>query len=290
MQDRWLVSLLLVVILLAGCVTTPQTPEAARDVAVAFLQARAGRNAAAAYSLLTPYARKAMDNSTVVDHLTHEAVQFTSVGVPIPRETGWVQVPIQNLTTRTEEFQVRWPEAHLTLRYDGRRWLVAWVDPLLSQAMLAYERSSFVEQLTLGRTIAEIDPYHYRGYLEQHFAYRGLKRYQDAEERLARAWESATPPQRVDVQDATARFKLSLGQTDEAIKSALAALEQAAPFIPATYSKRWEADTLVVLGRAFLAKGDRKAAEDVVRQALATDPHNGPLAIFRHNLTSSPNP
>jgi tetratricopeptide (TPR) repeat protein len=142
--------------------------------------------------------------------------------------------------------------------------------------------------LTDAHTIIDIDPYHYRGYLEEHFAYRGLQRLREAELAVLRAIQLATPVQQPDAYDAMARFKLNLKAPADAATFAQKALNVASPYIPATYSTRWEADTLVVLGRAQFAQGDRAGAEQTAKRASELDPFNGTLAIFRFTLNPPP--
>jgi len=282
--------LALMMVMLSGCRAAPQTPDAAVPVARAFMDAWVARDSSAIQGLLTEKARQAVGWNQITNHLRVRRIGYEGLGAPGRRGDAWVQVPVRNLTVRFEQSEVRWPEVRLTLHHDGRQWQVAWAEPLLEEAMLAYERGAYSEQLVIGRTIAEIDPYQYRGYLEQHFASRGLKRYREAELLLVRAQEAASPAQLPDVYDATARFKLSLGDASAAALRAKQALESAAPLIPSTYSKRWQADTLVVLGQALLKAGDRAGAEGAVRQAADADPENAPLAVFRKQMSAGTQP
>ncbi len=290
MNVRLLLLSLGLLAILAGCGAAPQTPDAALPAAREFLNARVKGNATAMYDLLTEAARKAMDRPTVAAWVRGESVAYDGLGAPIARDTGWVQVPVLGLVIKRGGDTVRWPEVRLTLRHNGDQWLVAWADPLMASATLAYGRSAYTEQFQVGRTITGIDPYHYRGYLEQHFAERGLKRYREAEMWLIRARERALGSQLADVDDAWARFKLELGQPADAAIAAQRSLDNAAAYIPETYSRRWQADTIVVLGRALLAAGDRTRAEAAAKQAAEIDPLNGTLAIFRQQLAAPPAP
>lgn len=279
----WLV---LTLVVLAGCGAVPQTPDTAVPVARTFMDAWVAGNAATMYPRLTQAARQAMTREVVAAHLRTQRVSYESLGAPGRRTGTWLQVPVRGLTIRLGDGEVRWPEVLLTLYHDGKQWQVAWAAPLMTQAMLTYESGAYADQLTIGQTIAAIDPYHYRGYLEQHFASRGLKRYREAELWLIRAQETATPAELPDVRDAAARFKLSLGDAYAAVVQARQALESAGPLIPATYSKRWQADTLVVLAQALWKTGDKAGTDEAVRQAAAADPENAPLAVFRSRLTT----
>lgn len=275
-------------ILMGGCGSTPPTPEAARAVAAHFVASLAARDDGAVYALLTEAARRSMDRESIAQYLSRYSVTYESVGGAVPRETGWAQAPVLGLVVTEPERTTRWSELPLTLHYEGGRWRVAWVEPLLKRALLEYEASNYIAELELGRTVVQIDPYHYRGYLEQHFANRGLNRLREAEWWLVRAKEVASAAQQPDVYDAQARFKLSLGSPEEAIRSARLALELATPLIPATYSRRWEADTLVVLARAQFFGGDRRGAEATAVRAAAIDPQNSPLAVLRMEMRSTP--
>lgn len=279
---------LTLLLVLGGCGATPPTPEAARAVAADFMASLAAGDETAVYDLLTEAARKSMDRVSVAQHLARYSVAYETVGAAVPRETGWVQAPVYGLVITEQERMTRWPELHLTLHHEGGRWRVAWVEPLLKRAFLEYEASNYIAGLELGRAIAQIDPYHYRGYLEQHFANRGLSRLREAEWWLLRAKEVAAPTQQPEVYDAQARFKLALGRADDAMRSAQLALDLAAPLIPGTYSRRWEADTLVVLARAQFSGGDRLGAESTAVQAAAVDPQNAPLAVLRMEMRSPP--
>lgn len=284
-KSRFLL-LALVLAWTAGCGKTPATEEAALATARSFWQARAARDAATLYSLLTDTAQSALTQSDLALFLEPERSAYASLGRPTARDPDWLQIPVHDLTVQRTAYRAQWAEYLLTLHYDGTRWRVAWAEPLMTTAMSLYQDGSFVDQLTLGKQIATIDPYHYRGPLEQHFAYQGLKRPREAEVMLVEALKLATAPQLPDIHDAAARFKLSLGLTREAAEHARRALALAAPYIPHLYPYRWEADTTVVLGRALLAAGDRDGAAGAVRRAAALDPHNGPLAMFVQALAA----
>lgn len=286
MQVKLLLLTLSIMVLLSGCGSTPQTPEAALPVAEDFLIARSKGDAGAVYDLLTEGAREAMERPAVSSWVRGESVRFAGLGAPIARDAGWIQVPVQDLVITRDGHTVRWPEARLTLRHDGDRWQVAWADPLLYDAAIAYANSNYTQALELGRTITEIDPYHYRGALEQHFANRGLRRFREAEVWLIAAREAALGPQLADVEDAWARFKLELQQPADAATAARRALDHAQTYIPETYSRRWQVDTMVVLGRALLQSGDRAGAQAIVAQAQELDPLNGALAVFRQQLAA----
>lgn len=284
-----LLMLLMVAGLLTACSPMPRTPEGALSVARDFLRARADRDARALHGALTAKAQKAMSRSDVANFLSQERVAYGAIGPVQERDHDWVQVQVHDLAITTHEQTVRWPEVWLTLHYEQDRWRVAWAEPLMSQAAQAYQNGLLGQELELGRTIVEIDPFHYRGYLEQHYAYRGLKHPREAEVRLVQAFERATPPQLPDVHDAMARFKLGLNQPAEALSHARQALEKAAPYIPYLYSARWQADVMVVAGRALLGTGDRAGAEEYARRAAQIDPDNASLAIF-HSQLNPPSP
>jgi tetratricopeptide (TPR) repeat protein len=282
--------LALVALSLAGCAKTPATPEAAVPVVRAFLQARQQGDSGALYTFLTPEAQKATTRSDVADYIRREQFTYGRIGAPVVRDAGWLQVPIADLSVTRPDGQTRWPEALLTLHHDGRRWGVAWIEPLAAAALSAYQNNRFGDELNLAHTIRALDPYHYRGALEYHYAYRGLKRLREAETALVEGGRLATPSQQADVADAWARFKLELNHPEDAIPQARAALQKAAPYTPFLYSNRWQADVLVVLGKALLARGDRAGAADAAARAGELDPENGSLAMFRWELARLPSP
>lgn len=278
--------MLLALTLLLGCSPVSTAPEASIQTAEAFLRARSVGDAAALHRLLTETAQESLPRAELSRFLASETFSYGSLGTPLARETGWVQIPVSQVRIAQPEREVIWSVYRITLHHDGRRWKVAWAEPLFERSLLAYGRNAYDEQLSLGKTISKIDPFHYRGYLEQHFSFRGLARRDEAEVWLDRAAEYATSPQQPDLLDATARFYLSLGQAAEARTAAERALQLASPNIPATYSRRWQVDTMVVLARAQLAMGDRVGATATADQALAIDPENGTLAVFRMKLTA----
>jgi hypothetical protein len=273
---------------LAGCSPAPATPEAALAVARRFMDARAAGDVGTVYGLLTDRARTAMPRSQAANFMRQQTVRYGGLGAPVAKGEGWVQVPVENLTLTSPDRQIRWPEALLSLHHNGRQWQVAWMEPLAAAAMSAYVNGTPSVELDLGRTIQEIDPYHYRGYLEIHFAYRELRRPREAEIWLTYAGERVTPYQVPDVEDAWARFKLSLDHPEDAIPHATAALTKAAPYMPGLYSPHWQADTLVVLAHAQLALGDRAGAAGTADKAAAIDPQNAQLAMFRLQLNAPP--
>lgn len=290
MKTRSLAVLMVLVCgwMLTGCAATPSTPEAAVATAQKFLQNRAARDAAAMQGQLTERARKAITAAEIRRYIQNEAFRFGALGAPVVLADGWVQVPVADYRIENAGQEIHWPEVRLTLHYADKHWYVAWAEPLAANARRAYENSQYGEELELGRAISAIDPYYYRGPLEIHFAYRGLKRLREAEAAILRAGELATPYQAPDVEDAFARFKMALGHPEDAIPRARAALEKAAPYAPGLYSERWQADVLVVLGRALLLRGDKAGAADVVGRAAALDPENAGLAMLRRELMGSP--
>ncbi|MFZ5825761.1 MAG: hypothetical protein ACOY94_15800 [Bacillota bacterium] len=292
MRHRISLALFLAVLLtlLPGCRAIPATPEAAAEAARAFMEARVGGDAAAVESMLTARARKEITRSQISLYLNEASTGYGGLGSPSPMEPGVVRIPVRDLTLTGRERSTRWPESWLTLRYEGDRWRVAWAEPLFNLAAQAYQNDRLVDELRYGHAIAAIDPYHYRGYLEQHFALRDLKRYRLAEVAINNALERAMPAQRPDVHDAMARFMLQVNAPAQALTHARQALDLAAPHTPDTYSTRWQADTLVVAARAALGLGDRTTAEALASQAAALDPQNAELAIFRHQLVATPPP
>lgn len=270
--------------ILAGCTAAPATPEAAAAAAEKFLQNRAAGNAGAMHGLLTAGAREAMTVSDISRFIRQESFAFGAVGAPVTVAEHWVQVTVSDYRVTTGGQEVRWPEARLTLAYEENRWHVAWTEPLAADAHQAYENGRFVDELDLARAIGEIDPYSYRAALERHFAYRGLKRLREAEAAIVQARELATAYEMPAVEDAFARFKLSLNQPGDAAALARGALEKAEPYVPGLYSYRWQADTLAVLSRALLAQGDRAGAEDAVTRALAVDPGNAWALVLSRSL------
>lgn len=276
-----LVSALLIWVL-AGCTAAPVTPDAAAAAAGRFLQSRAAGDAGAMHGLLTGRAREAMTVTDISRFVRRETFAYGALGTPVTVAENQVQVPVSDYRVTTGGQEVRWPEVRLTLVYEENRWRVGWTEPLAASARQAYDNSQFGESLELARAISQIDPHSYRASLERHFAYRGLKRLREAEVELVRARELATPYETPAVEDAFARFKLSLNQPADAARLAQGALEKAAPYVPGLYSYRWQADTLAVLGRALLVQGDRAGALDAVTRALGVDPGNaGALVLAR---------
>jgi len=275
----------LIFTLVIGCSPASRAPEASIEKAEAFLKYRAAGDATAMYRLLTEPTQKSFSRAQLAQFLAGESFDYDNLGAPVTRANGWVQIPVSRVRIAQPEREVVWSEYRITLHHDGTRWRVGWAEPLFEQSLLAYGRSAYNEQLRLGTIINEIDPYHYRGFLEQHFGYRGLARLDEAEVWLRRAADHATGPQLPDVLDATARLYLSRGEAEEARAAAERSLQLASSHIPATYSRRWQADTMVVLARAQLAFGDREAAILTADQASSVDPKNGPLAVFRLELT-----
>lgn len=288
MKLRSLIFLLLLIPFLSGCSRVPNTPEAARDAAEAFLQARAAGNTAALHAMLTDRAQRSMNRAVVARHLEAELIQYGSLGTPRERAENWVQVPVSELVIRTDEVEVRWPEVWLSFHYDGARWRAAWPEPLMNISAAAYQNGLYSEVLASGRAIAEIDPYHYRGYLEQHFGHRGLHQPREAERMLIRAFEHALPSQEPDLEDAMARFQLELKQPADAARRASAAIAKAMPYTPHLYSVRWHADTMAVLARAQQQSGNGAAAVETLNRALELDPGNAALAVLRRALATSP--
>lgn len=284
--NRLAVLMALLCLLMAGCGATPPTPEAAAAAAGRFLDARAAGNVAAMHGLLTERAAEEITQGMIARHIRGEQFQFGNLGAPVVVADGWVQVPVTDYHVSESGHAARWPEVRLTLHYENKRWLVGWVEPLTTLAQQAYENSQYGEGLDLARAIGEIDPYHYRGPLEVHFAYRGLLRVREAELALIKAAELATVYEQPNVKDAFARFKLSLGHPEDAISHARAALEQAEPFVPGLYSARWKADALVVLGRALLLTGDRAGAADAAARASQADPGNAGAAMLLRQLAT----
>jgi len=278
------ICLVLALSLIAGCSPVSTAPAASIETAEAFLKARAAGDAPTLHRLLTDTAQKSIARAELIRFLAAESFSYGTLGAPVVRESGWVQIPVSRVRITQLEREITWSEYRITMYHDGRQWRVAWAEPLFDLSLLAYARNAFDEQLRLGVLINEIDPYHYRGYLEQHFSYRGLVRLKEAEVWLSRATDYATGPQRPDVLDATARFLLSIGAAAEAKAAAEQSLQSASAHVPTTYSRRWQADTMVVLARAQLALGDWEGANATVSQALFIDPENGPLAVFQMEL------
>lgn len=282
-----LLMLLLITLLsavLSGCSKQPNSAEAALATARSFMQARVAGNSRAAHALLTPAARKAITLRQVDATFQAARATYGSLGTPQVVEPGVIRVPVKELVLAEPDRQVHWPERWLTLQHDGESWQVAWAEPLFTQAAQAYRNDLAADALRHAKAILAIDRHHYRGHLELHFAYRGQKRYREAEVALQAALELATPAEKADVHDAFARFQLAIGAPAGAITHAQQALELAAPYGPDTYSARWQADTLVVAARAALALGDRATAEALANDAATRDPENATLAIFHHRL------
>lgn len=276
--------LVLLLLLLSGCAKQPNSTEAALATARNFMQARVAGNSRSAHALLTPAARKAITARQVDGLFEATRATYGSLGTPQVLEPGVVRIPVKELVLNEPDRQVRWPERWLTLQHDGESWQVAWAEPLFGPATQAYHNDQAAEALRLAQAIVAIDPHHYRGHLERHFAYRGLKRHREAELALQTALELATPAEKPDVHDAWARFQLAIGAPAGALSHAQQALELAVSHSD-TYSARWQADCLIVAARAALQLCDRATAEALASDAAARDPENATLAIFRHRLT-----
>lgn len=287
-RSTWIGLALLLLAMLSGCSAQPNTPEEATATVQTFMQARVAGDAAALHAMLTARAETAISRSQVSRHVEGIRVSYTGLGSPSAVEPGVVRIPVRNLQLAGPERTVQWPESWLTLRYEGDRWRVAWAEPLFDEAANAFMNDLLTDQLKLGHAIVAIDPYHYRGYLELHFAYRDLQRYREAEVAIREALRKATTAQEPDGYDALARFQLVVNAPGEALATARRALELAAPLVPDTYSVKWQADTLVAAGRAALAAGDRTTAEAYANQAAGLDPANASLSVFRHRLTAQP--
>lgn len=277
-----------VVLLLSGCGSQPPTPEGAAAVARQFLEAWGRGDPGAMDRMLTEAAQVATPDGAITRHIRQQKVTFDSLGAPVTADGALIQVPVQNLRITTANTTARWPEYRLTLQHDGRRWRVAWVDPLSEAAQQAYDNSRFGDQLDLARAISTIDPFHYRGPLELHYAYKGLKRFREAELALLRARELATPAQAPAVEDAFARFKVNMGVPADAVPLARAALDKAAPYMPDLYPPRWQADTLVVLARGLAGAGDLTGARAAAQQAASIEPQNASLAMLLRELPPTP--
>lgn len=282
-----LLVVLFALLLSAGCGTPPRSPEGAVDAARGFLNLRMAGDARTAHAQLTARAQKLISVQDVSRVFQETEISFEDLGQPWEVDVDVVRVPVRNLVIVEGERIVQWPEVWLTLRYEAERWRVAWAEPLFDEAAQAYFNSQYGQGLELAESIIAIDPYHYRGYLEQHFIYRSLEQLREADAALASALEYATPVELPAVLDARARFKLQLNVPDDALEHAREALERARPYIPSTYSYRWQADTLVVAARAAMALGDRALAGNFAEQAAAVDPTNATLAVFRQQLAGA---
>lgn len=271
----------------AGCGNPPGSLEGAATVALGFLNARMDGDARRAYAQLTARTQRLISLEEVSRLFAETQIRYGELGQPWQVDTGVVRVPVRDLVITEPGRTIRWPEVWLTLRYEDERWRVAWAEPLFDDATQAYFNSRFSEGLELSESIISIDPYHYRGYLEQHFIYRSLKQYREADAALGNALFYATPVELPAVLDAQARFKLDLNAPAEALEHALDALERARPYIPDTYSHRWQADTLIVAARAALALGDSAGAAAFAEQAAAADPTNASLAVFQWQLAQA---
>jgi tetratricopeptide (TPR) repeat protein len=248
------------------------------------MDARTAGDLGPVWGALTGAAQEAMTSAQVARHLRQEEVTYGALGSPLEVEPGVVRIPVQDLMVKSHGRRVTWPEAWLTLKREGDKWLVAWAEPLFSAAANAYFNTDYVEQLEIAGDIIAVDPYHYRGYLESHYAYRGLARPREAEVALAGAAQRATAVEQPNVEEAIARFQFSLKQPDRALEHVRLALDLAQPYIPDTYSARWQADTLVLGSRVAMALGDQESAATLAEQAAAVDPHNPELAILRFQL------
>jgi len=282
-----LLAALFALLLPAGCGAPPNTPEGAATAALGFLNARMEGDARAAYAQLTARAQKLIPLEKVSRLFQETEISYENVGQPWQVDTGVVRVPVRNVVIKEPGRIIHWPEIWLTLRWEDERWRVAWAEPLFADAALAYFNSRYSEGLELAESIIAIDPYHYRGYLEQHFLYRSLKQHREADAAMGSALHYATPVELPAVLDARARFKLDLNAPAEALEHAREALERARPYIPSTYSYNWQADTLVVAARAAMAMGDSALAAAFADEAAAVDPANATLAVFRQQLAKA---
>lgn len=285
---RLLILLVAAMALLTGCGGELTTAEAAAASAQRFMADLSAGDFAQVWGALTGEAQERMGSRAVADYLGQTDVAYTGVGDAVEVEAGVMRVPVAGLTVTDPGRTVQWPEAWLTLIREDEDWAVAWAEPLFDAALSAYHNTDYLEQLDLARAIVAIDPYHYRGYLEMHYAFRGLGRLRQAEYALQLASERATGAQKADVMAAWARFKLALGAPEEAMSYVQQALELAEPYYPGTYSAAWRAETLVLGGQAALALGDGETAALRAEEAAAADPESPALALFRQQLPASP--
>ena len=187
---RFLIVLGLVLTLLAGCARAEPTAEAAGGAARSFMESLAAGSFEGVGALTAegPPPHGCGDRRR---RLAGPPCRFEGVGEAREIEPGVMQVPLVGVTVRDPGRSVRWPQSRLTLRREDERWAVAWAEPLFEPAETAYHNTLYQEQLDLARDIVAIDPYHYRGHLELHYAYRGLGRFRQAEHavehRLGRA-------------------------------------------------------------------------------------------------------
>ncbi|MEW8978437.1 MAG: hypothetical protein AB2385_08520 [Symbiobacterium sp.] len=275
-------------LLVAGCGAELSQEEAAAADAERFLAALAAGDFTLVWNALTGEARERMGSDAVSAYLEQTQVTYKEVAQAVEAEPGVMRVRVNGLVLTDPGRTVEWPEAWLTLRREGERWAVAWAEPLFDLALNAYHNTEYTRALALAQAIVAIDPYHYRGHLELHYAYRGLGRLRQAEHALRTAEERTTAPQRADVAAAWARFKLSLGDAEEALNYAQRALVLARPYSPGTYSPAWRAETLVLAGQAALALGDAETAAALAEEAAEADPESPALAMFLLELPALP--
>jgi len=279
--------LVALLVLVTGCGGELTAAEAATVSAEKFMAALAAGDFAQVWNALTREARQRMGSGAVADYIAQTDVAYDRIGNAVEVEDGVMRVPVAGLTLTDPGRTVQWPEAWLTLKWEDEDWAVAWADPLFDAALSAYYNTEYLDHLDLARAIVAIDPYHYRGHLEMHYAFRALSRPRQAEYELHLASERATDAQMADVLAAWARFKLALGAPVEAMSYAEQALKRAEPYYPGTYSAAWRAETLVLSGQAALLLGDGETAVLRAEEAATADPDNPSLALFRQLLPAS---
>jgi len=283
MVRRFLVVLGAVLALLAGCAREEPTAAAAAGAAQRFMESLAAGDFDRVWGALTAEARRRMDAEVVQAYLAGHDITYEAVGGAREVDAGVVRVAVSDLVVGDAGRSVHWPESWLTLRWEDDRWAVAWAGPLFEPAETAYHNTLYQDQFELASDIVAIDPYHYRGHLELHYAYRGLGRIRQAEYALATVLERATSPEKADVIAAKARFRLALGAPEDALAYALEALELARPFTPGTYSPAWQAETLILGAQAALSLGDAETAQQLVDRAADVDPESVAVAVFRYH-------
>lgn len=268
-------TLLVASTLLAGCSRqTANDPAQAKAILTQWLQALKANKSQDVYANLSPTARKYISSTEAATYLSEARSDYGEIGQPETVASGWVRIPVKSFALGEPHYSIQWPELRITMQYDAGRWWVASALPLWDDAMLAYNKQQYDNELNVAKQMAEIDPYFVHAFVEQYFAFHHLKQDTEAEGALQQALQVADPADKPDVIAITARLRLEQKKFDEAITRANEALSLAKPYLGSFYSPRWQSNQLVLIGSAYLGKADVTQASKYATDALGAAADN----------------